>query len=333
MKRKYWLGILLILSTLGLLYSFGPKPSFPELDPTISTLDIPIVDLESYIAEREASVDGLRPNNHARIVWVDSVRQTPYSLVYLHGFSASPMEGDPMHVDFADRYGCNLFLARLHGHGIMDQDAFADLTPQHLIDSAKEAIAIGKIIGEKVIVMSTSTGGTLSIFLGAYNPAMIYAQILYSPNIDLYNQTSKILTYPWGLQIGQMIEGKRRHLELISPEIDNYWTTTYRMEGLVVLRYLLDKTMTDRVFSRIKQPFFVGYYYKNDTLQDQTISIPAVRSFYEKVNTPPALKSIQAFPEVAHHVMISNLRSKDLQSVKAATYRFAEEVLSLQPVR
>ena len=35
------------------------------------------------------------------------------SVVYLHGFSASQEEGDPVHYDFAQKFGCNLFLAAL----------------------------------------------------------------------------------------------------------------------------------------------------------------------------------------------------------------------------
>lgn len=38
---------------------------------------------------------GLRPDNEARVVWADSIRRTP-CVVFLHGFSASRREGDPV---------------------------------------------------------------------------------------------------------------------------------------------------------------------------------------------------------------------------------------------
>ena len=41
----------------------------------------------------------------------DSLKEkTEYAVVYLHGFSASQEEGDPVHYDFAKKFGCNLFL-------------------------------------------------------------------------------------------------------------------------------------------------------------------------------------------------------------------------------
>ena len=149
----------------------------------------------------------MKKNNEARIVWADSIgRQTEYSIVYLHGFSASPMEADPIHINIANAYACNLYLARYKGHGIDNADAFEKLSPKDLVQSAKEAIAIGKKIGKKVILMSCSTGGALALYLSANDPE-IAANILFSPNIALADPNSAILTGPWGLQLGRFVMG------------------------------------------------------------------------------------------------------------------------------
>ncbi|MEO0471954.1 MAG: alpha/beta hydrolase, partial [Bacteroidota bacterium] len=106
MKKRYWflLVILLIVGT----YMAGPRASFPKVAPETPSVPMDIVDLEPFIQKREAGIDNLKPNNQARIIWADSVRKTEWAVVYLHGFSASPMEGDPTHREFAARYGCNL---------------------------------------------------------------------------------------------------------------------------------------------------------------------------------------------------------------------------------
>ena len=101
-------------------------------------------------------------------------------------------------LEFAKRYGCNLYLPRLAGHGIDDDDSFSDLRPEDLIASAKEAIAIGQLLGEKLILMSCSTGSTLSIYLSAENPEIVDAQFMFAPNIALHDPSAKLMTGPWG---------------------------------------------------------------------------------------------------------------------------------------
>ena len=326
-KGITYIGFPLLL--LGGLFALGPKASFPNLETSIPTIEIDLTELDGFLADRESTVANLKPGNQARIVWADSIRKTEYSVVYLHGFSASGMEGFPVHTDFAKRFGCNLFIPRLYGHGIKDQDAFADLTPQQLMDSAREALAIGKLLGNKVIVMSTSTGGTLSIYLAALEKEAIHAQILFSPNIQLYTQAADILTYPWGLQIGKLVEGERRHLSDVKGDAEKYWTVTYRMEGVVALKYLMEQTMTREVFQQIKTPLFLGYYYKNEKEQDNIVSVGAMQIFFDQVATPPDQKVQKAFPDAGHHVIASRLRSQAIPAVENAVFQFAEEVLGL----
>ncbi|MCB0644885.1 MAG: alpha/beta hydrolase, partial [Phaeodactylibacter sp.] len=271
-------------------------------------------------------------NNEARIIWADSIRKTPYSVVYLHGFSASQMEGDPLHRDFAKRYGANLYLARLAEHGLKDPEAFHHLSPQELLDSAKEALAIGQLLGEKVIIMATSSGCTLATYLAAEQPEWADALIFYSPNIDLANASSAILTYPWGLQVGRLVVGGTHRSFEMSPEAAPYWTTRYRVEGLVALRTLLNQTMKKSTFERVTKPLFLGYYYKNQEEQDDVISVPALLEFFDLVQTPADQKQLVAFKEAKSHVIGSTLTSREFEGVEAATFRFAEQILGLQAI-
>src|SRR4029079_9808675 len=115
--------------------------------------------LEKYVSDHEA-MHKLKPENEARIIWFnDSLKQkTEYAVVYLHGFSASQEEGDPVHYDFAQKFGCNLYLSRLDAHGIDTTEPLGNFTAEGVWNSAKQAFAIGKQLGKKVILMSTSTG-------------------------------------------------------------------------------------------------------------------------------------------------------------------------------
>lgn len=325
-KKRY-----LIILFLIAVFLLGPRPSFEVFDGKIIPMDIPLTQIDAYLKEKESKIDKLKDNNEARVVWADGIQKTPYSLVYLHGFSASQEEGAPIHTDFAKRYGCNLYLARLANHGIDDKESFNDLTPKALVESAKEAIAIGKLLGEKVIVMSCSTGGTLSAYLAAHNPDMIDAQIMYSPNIALKSPMSALFTKPWGSTLLKMAIGPYRTVNL-PPSCNNYWTIRYRTEALIALQALVEQTMTDATFSKIKQPTFAGYYYKNEDENDSVISTVAIQDFHTKIATPAAQKREHAFPN-GTHVLCSRLQAKNLDQVGTETFKFADEVLQLkQPI-
>jgi pimeloyl-ACP methyl ester carboxylesterase len=195
MKLLKWLGIIILL--LILTYFIGPRPATPVYETTLPQVPAAPADLEQYIRFQE-SQHKLKPDNEARIIWLnDSLREkTEYAVVYLHGFSASQEEGDPLHYEFAQKYGCNLYLSRLDGHGLDTTEPLGSFTAQGLWNSAKEAYAIGKQLGKKVILLATSTGGTIALKLAAEYPD-IAGVILYSPNIAINDSRAWMLNNPW----------------------------------------------------------------------------------------------------------------------------------------
>ncbi|MEO1257871.1 MAG: alpha/beta hydrolase [Bacteroidota bacterium] len=294
-------------------------------------LDISLDNIENYIAEKEAAINNIKPDNQSQIIWADSVRKTAYSIVYLHGWSASQGEADPFHEELAKRYGANLYLPRLAGHGIDDDFSFKDLTPNELWQSAQEALLIGNLIGEKTILLSCSTGGTLSVFLAANYPDQVHAQLLFSPNIAIYDNSTALLTMPWGKQLARQIIGDQHSFNAPSGA-DQYWTTTYAMEGLICLKSLVETTMTPETWEKNKQPLFMGYYYKNEENQDKTVSVAAMKEYYKNISTPDALKKEKAFPDAGVHVVLSSFHSKDLSTVKNETFDFLENILKLKQI-
>ena len=213
MGKKILWGILITLALLLIIWFLGPHARYEPVDTLPISLDWAIDDLDSIIYAKETQVAHLKDDNEARIIWADSSHsQTPYSIVYIHGFSASQGEGDPIHRGLAESLGANLYLARLKDHGLDYDDAFINLTPADLIDDAKEEIAIGRIIGEKVILASCSTGGTLSIALAPNDPS-IHSLVLMSPNIRIKDPNVSMVTGPWGRQLIKTILGEYRLVE------------------------------------------------------------------------------------------------------------------------
>lgn len=334
MKKRYKVTIA-FLFLIFLAYWQGPRTVFEKVSSEIPTLPYGIQQIDSVIASFENQFPNIKPENESRIIWADSVQKTPYAMVYLHGFSAGVMESNPVHQVLAKKYGCNLYLARLSHHGLSGDDAFEGLTPAALMNSAAEAIAIGQTIGEKVILVSCSTGGTLSIYLTANNPQDIAAQILYSPNTAIDDPTAVLLNKPWGKELTHAVIGDYRigDSTKVGTPIERYWTLTYRSEALIALQELLDQTMNEEVFKKINSPYFIGYYYKNDEESDHVISVPGILNFDSKTKTPGHLKKVIAFPDVGNHVMASDLQSNDIESVIEETSIFIEEVLHIEPIQ
>lgn len=332
MKRT-WLRItLIVIAILVIVYFVGPRPS----DPTYGT-DLPVVPqeastLEQYIANGEAT-HHLKPDNQARIVWYDSVpRKTKYSVVYLHGFSASQEEGDPVHQDFARRYGCNLYLSRLDGHGIDTSDPLATMTADGLWRDAKQALAIGKALGEKVILMSTSTGGTLALKLAATYPNDIFAVINMSPNIAINNDLVFLSNNPWGLQISQFVmKGNYMESKTFTEERSRYWNKKYRLEAVGELQSLVETTMKPATFRAVKQPVLNLYYYKDEQHQDPTVKVSAILQMEKELGTADSLKEAVAIPEAGAHVLGCSFVSHDVPGVERAIDVFAGKKLGLQP--
>lgn len=329
MKKLKW--PLLIVLILLVAYFAGPKVESPDLSkPSIDLPDDPD-QLQAFIDQREAKNPKIKPDNESQIIWADSSHQkTPYSLVYLHGWSASQEEGDPIHEEVARRYGMNLYLPRLAGHGLKEDEPMLTLTGTRLMQSAWEALEVGKRLGDKVIIMSTSTGGTLGLYLAGLDKG-IAGLILYSPNIDMKDPSSVLLNNHWGLQLARLVVGGKYYEWEISTEREPYWTNKYRLEALTHLRELVDVTMTPATFQKVKQPVFLGYYYKNDTAQDQVVSVDAMLNMYDELGTPEDLKRKVAFPEAGKHVIACYLTSNAVDAVRQETYKYLEEVMGIQP--
>lgn len=325
-----WLGGVIL--ALFLVYISGPKPSKPDL--AIHEINLPssLTELEKKINEDEKNVAGMKPDNQARIIWADSSRKekTKVAFLYLHGFSASQAEGEPVHRDLAKKYYANLFLSRLAGHGIDKGDStLINLTSEKLVSSAENALAVAEKLGDEVVVIGTSAGGALALFLASRHPE-IKAIVLYSPCVKLFDGSAVILDKPWGLQIARLVSGgPTKKFESESKAHTNYWQLNYRIEALVALEDLISNTMKPENFSKIKCPVFLGYYYKNEEHQDKTVSIPAMLKMFDELGTPSELKIKEAFPGAGEHVIASYIRSKDWQDVEKQTDRFLSDIVKL----
>ncbi len=237
--KKILGGLLAVIVVAGIVWLVGPRV---PVDTSIDIDETAIAaDPQAYVEREEAQIAGIRDGLQKEIVWAypASKAKTPLAIVYVHGFSASRGEIAPLPEKVAAALGANLFYARLTGHGLSGA-AMATASVNDWLNDMAEAMAIGRAIGERVVVIATSTGGGLATW-AATQPALaekLAAMVLISPNYRIADPNAFILTQPWGGQIAEMIVGKERGFEPQNELNARYWTYRYPTKALLPMAAL-----------------------------------------------------------------------------------------------
>ncbi|WP_185802868.1 alpha/beta hydrolase [Pontivivens nitratireducens] len=224
--------IVLALSITGLLL-FAPRE--PVTGPLTFAQDRLGEDLDLYLAAEEAEYDDIVPGTQKRIVWAGEAGvRTTYSIVYIHGFSATSEEIRPVPDNVAEALGANLYYTRLAGHG-RGAEAMLDGSVPRWIDDYAQAVAIGARLGERVIVMGTSTGGTIAT-LGLFDTRIqqdVAGLILVSPNFRIASAGESVLTLPLARYWVPRLAGTERSVEVANADHAAFWTTRYSTLALL----------------------------------------------------------------------------------------------------
>lgn len=229
-------------------------------------------DLERWLASQELQFSDIRPDTHKRIIWAGQAgRKTPLSVIYVHGFSATSEEIRPVPDRVAQALGANLYFTRLAGHG-RTGDAMATATADDWIEDMAEAMAIGRRLGDRVLVISTSTGATLTA-IAATDPALsegMAGAVMVSPNFRLRSAAGAILDAPFARWWGPLVAGERRSFTPKNDRHAAYWTTDYPTLALFPMAALMREARAQD-YSAAKMPLLLVY-----SEQDQVIDPAAI---------------------------------------------------------
>jgi esterase/lipase len=311
-KNNHWVlkslaGLLLALAALfflGPVNEFGPDtPTARQAPPTA------LADLDPWLQTSESKFEGLRPGTAKGVVWASADKQqTPWSVVYIHGFSATRLETAPLADQVAKALGANLFYTRLSGHGLPGQ-AMGEASAQDWMADTLEAVRIGKTLGRKVLVISCSTGSTLSTWLGTTPQAAdVSAFVFISPNFGLKNKMSELINGHWGQQIATAISGDTIRYEQTDPREVVAWTGSYPTKALFPMMALVKK-VRDSDLSAFQKPVLVLY-----SAADQTVDPEEIKATFARLGSQQ--KSIDAVTysqSKGQHVLAGDIR--DPQSV------------------
>ena len=231
------------VAALMIAVLLGPRATVAErwVEPDVGG------DVDAYLAASEAAVPGIKSGEAKSVLWADpeARERTPLSIVYLHGFSADRHEIDPVPRLVGEALGANVYYARLAGHG-RDAAAMGDVGAEDWLDDAAEAMAVGRAIGERVILIGTSTGATLATWTAAQEQARgdIATLVLLSPNFGPNSAAAQLLLWPWGNLIARVTLGSERCFEAVSEAQALHWTTCYPSSALLPMMAVVERTRT-----------------------------------------------------------------------------------------
>jgi len=322
--------VFLIISFSILIFIAGPKIEKPVIFKDLPKIKLNINKVNSWIDEKESKFNNIKEGNESRVIFYDSVpKKTDISIVYLHGFSGSSQDGFPVHINIAKKLNSNIYLPRLFAHGLNSNEPLIEYTGEKYLDSAREALALGKTIGENVILMCTSTGCSAALTLAANHPE-VAALVMYAPNIRITHPLDFVATLPWGLYIVRLVEGGKYHYITDNwKDKEKFWTTKYRLEAPIEMQMLLETAMNEKIFRKIKVPTFSGFYYKNEIEQDNVVSVDAMRRMFKQLGTEDSLKLEIAFEDAGGHEIAYNLVNKNYFKVQESTLSFLQNIFNL----
>jgi len=220
-------------------------------------------DLDQYLKNKESQFSDLKKNVQKKIIWSRKKNtKTKISIVYIHGFSASSEEVRPLPDLIGKDIKANIFYTRLTGHG-RSSDAMGLSSISNWVNDLHEAIEIGSRIGQKVILISTSTGGTLST-ISALNENLsktILGYIFISPNFGINHKLANLISWPCSEYWLHLFIGKTRTIKPRNELDKKFWTLSYPTKALIPMARLVKK-INNKNFSNVSNPAL--FYFSMD---------------------------------------------------------------------
>lgn len=302
MRRR----VLYVAGLIGVIilavFANGPRV---EINTAIHPVELPS-DLDSYLAGEESVYANLVPGTEKKIVWAGTPgEQTNFSIVYIHGFSASRQEIAPLPAIIAEKLHANLFSTRLSGHG-RGGTAMLEGSVNAWLNDLSEAMEIGRRLGRRVVLVGTSTGATLAAVQAHIDPRDLAGLVLLSPNFGPVDRRTVILTWPWGAQLAELLVGKTRTWQPENEAHGRYWTHSYPVRALVPMMGVVQLARS-LDWSTIQMPVLVVCSPTDGTVD----SAKTAKVFRSMGSTAKKFVWFDQSRESSHHVLAGDILSSE----------------------
>lgn len=175
------------LALLGLLGILALLLFTPLIDPDLTARPHPAADYASAVASigqvhaEEAAMPLIR---HGQSLAALTGRRSPTAVLIFHGYTNTPYEFRLIAQAYA-RQGSNVWVPRIPHHSPADKmsEEFSELTSAELRAFADRAVDVAAGLGEQVLVIGLSGGGTLATWAVVERPE-VARTVLFSPLLN-----------------------------------------------------------------------------------------------------------------------------------------------------
>jgi carboxylesterase len=177
--------------------------------------------------QKAAEERSLEPGNRS-FLRVKGRGPAPCSVLFLHGFSASPFEGLELGAYLAKK-GFPVYAPLLAGHG-QGRAEFDRVAWRAWLATAEDGLDIARGLGHKTVILGHSAGGVLACLLADKRPGEVAALVLGSPAFSMVNPLAKWMVFGAARALKPSLAFKSD-----DEAITRHWTMTYGTQALAEL--------------------------------------------------------------------------------------------------
>jgi pimeloyl-ACP methyl ester carboxylesterase len=167
------------------------------------------------------------------------------------------------------------------------------------LTDAREALAIGELLGDQVVLVGMSNGGALAAWAAIRHPEELVALVLLSPNFGPTDAAAGLLTAPGGRLLARLVVGAVHTWEPENSAQAEAWDTAYASSALVPMMRLSTWVDQRRRLRTIEAPTLIVYSPEDQVVDPEEI----VQASSWIGGTPKRVAPIQGVEAESRHVL------------------------------
>lgn len=321
--KKFFIALVIIIVALIAIDAYQSHITY-----TYTPKKLPATFDEYYqLKLKESKEKGARPNNEEKLL--KFAPKTKIAMLYIHGYGASRGEGEFVIDTIAKKLKYNTYYLRLPGHGT-NMDDHKNTEYYQLLDTAIEAAQMTKLLGEKLVIIGTSMGGTIATYIAAEHPNIPDAVILVSPFYRFANPVGNALFFRPFFKTVLLFTTYRERKDPYDDPNDNwtmYWYAKNYWASLHSLVDLGEFIANDSFYKKVSCPVLLLYYYKDEKHKDGSADVNTMLKAYDTFNNGkhnPLSRKVVI--ENGDHVLLSKYVKSDWDKAEKAITAFLNDV-------
>jgi pimeloyl-ACP methyl ester carboxylesterase len=282
---------------------------------------------EAFYARRLAlaAAEGVPPDNRELLVRRAPGR-SPLAILYIHGFGAARAEGEAVVDEVAETLSANVYYLRLPGHG-GGEEAQARAVATDYLDVVDEAVVRARDLGERLVVIGSSTGGLLGAWVAARHPQQVDALVMASPLFGFRDRLAFLAGTPTGIALVERLLGPERDASWRNdpegrkqPGYEQHWIMSQRWSAFFALHELYRRCATPEMLARVRAPALLLY-----TDRETVLDVASMKAAFAQLGGVAQSRLVAI--DDGNHILLSKYVRTDKPAITRAITGFLRQAL------